>query len=42
MTNMQVQTQLDERILKTALTSEVSSNDDIEVTAIEATENHPL
>ena len=35
MTNMQVQRYLDERILKTALTSEVSSNDDIEVTAID-------
>ena len=35
MTNMQVQRYLEERILKTTLTSEVSSSDDIEVTAID-------
>ena len=35
MTNMQVQRYLDERILKTTLTSEISSNDDIEVTTID-------
>ena len=35
MTNMQVQRYLDERILKTTLTSEISSNDDIEVTIID-------
>ena len=33
MTNMRVQRYLDERILKTTLISEVSLNDDIEVTA---------
>ena len=32
MTNMQVQMYLDERILKTTITSEVSFNNDIEVT----------
>ena len=35
MTNMQVQGYLDERILKTTLTSELSSTDDIEVTAVD-------
>ena len=35
MTNVQVQGYLDERILKTTLTSELSSTDDIEVTAVD-------
>ena len=35
MTDMQVQRYLDERILETILTSEVSSNNDTEITAID-------
>ena len=35
MTNMQVQRYLDERMLKITLTSEISSNDDIEVRTID-------
>ena len=35
MTNMHIQRYLDERILKITLTSEISSNDDIEVRKID-------
>ena len=35
MTDMQVQRYLDERILETILTSEISSNNDTEITAID-------